>query len=94
MVESKNKVELMWLGHAGFRLRFPTPTGEEFVIYIDPWLKNPQIPDCIKYHNGGVPDDANLVLVSGHFDHVTQSTSVFKASKKPNPMMAAYHGIS
>ena len=70
------------MGHAGFRVSFPSPTGQECVIYIDPWLANPKLPSD---YEGKVPEDANLVLVThGHFDHSTSAPDIIKASKKEN----------
>ncbi len=70
------------MGHAGFRISFPSPTGQECVIYIDPWLANPKLPSD---YEGKVPEDANLVLVThGHFDHSTSAPDIIKASKKEN----------
>ena len=48
------------------------------MIYIDPWLDNPHIPEDLK---GKVPDDADLVLIThGHFDHSSSAPHIIRAS--------------
>lgn len=73
---------LRWLGHAGFRLAFPDAQdpAKTRVVYIDPWLGGPTLPEDLK---NTVPDDADLVLVThGHFDHAGSAPDFVKASKK------------
>eukprot|EP00347_Sterkiella_histriomuscorum_P017783 403348010 len=74
--------KLRWLGHAGFRLQFQDIQNQsiERVVYIDPWLENPKIPDDLK---NIVPDDADLILIThGHFDHSSSAPSMIKKSMK------------
>lgn len=73
---------MRWLGHAGFRLELNS--GKDIqsnkVIYIDPWLDNPHLPEDLK---GKVPEDADVILVThGHFDHSSSAPAILKASKK------------
>ncbi len=64
-------IKITWLGHAAFRIE-----GAGKVIYIDPWLDNPQ-----SVVNWKEVNDANLVLVThDHFDHTGQAVEIVKQS--------------
>ncbi|MDR7539773.1 MAG: MBL fold metallo-hydrolase, partial [Armatimonadota bacterium] len=64
-VDAGKKTKVTWLGHASFRIE--TPRGR--VLYIDPWLKNPQLPAA-----KAKVDRADFVLIThGHFDHVGEA---------------------
>lgn len=55
--------------------------GQQYVIYIDPWLDNPNTPQQFK---GSVPTDADLVLVShGHPESCASAAPLTKTSSKP-----------
>ena len=85
---------IRWLGHAGFRISFPDPSDAsiERVVYIDPWLGNPKLPEDVK---AGVPTDADLVLVThGHFDHSGSAPDFIKNSTKPSPKVVSNYEIS
>lgn len=61
-------VKITWLGHASFKL--VSPGGK--VIYIDPWLGNPNCPaDQTRV------DSADGILVThGHFDHLGDAVEI------------------
>ncbi|CDW88408.1 metallo-beta-lactamase family protein [Stylonychia lemnae] len=85
--------ELRWLGHAGFRLAFPDPKDASVtrVIYFDPWMQNPKLPEDLQ---GTIPTDADLVLVShGHFDHAGSAPDLIKASQKEGVKVVANYEI-
>jgi L-ascorbate metabolism protein UlaG (beta-lactamase superfamily) len=80
--QSNSKVQIRWLGHAGFKITFPDPkdAGVTRTIYVDTWLDGPTSPADVK---GTVPTDADLVLVThGHFDHSVSAPALVKASTK------------
>ena len=87
-------LKIRWLGHAGFRISFSDPKShEERVVYIDPWLENPLLPDDLK--GKPVMTDADLVLVThGHFDHATSAPHIVKASVKPGAKTLSNFEIS
>ena len=65
-------------------MAFPDPTDAsiERVVYFDPWLGGPTLPQDLQ---GQVPDDSDLVIVShGHFDHSGSAAEIVLNSKKPN----------
>ena len=66
-VASAQQVEVLWLGHATFRIT--STTGK--VIVIDPFLKkNPRTP--AKYKDLAAVGKVDLILVThGHPDHVS-----------------------
>ena len=66
-VASAQQVEVLWLGHATFRIT--STTGK--VIVIDPFLKkNPRTP--AKYKDLAAVGKVDLILVThGHSDHVS-----------------------
>ena len=81
-VYQNTSVQIRWLGHAGFRVSFADPRDlqTQRVVYFDPWLGGPTLPEDLK---GKVPDDADLVIVShGHFDHAGSAPEIIKNSKK------------
>lgn len=57
----KNGLKIQWLGHSAFRII--SPKGK--ILYIDPWLDNPNAPP------GAKPVDKAdiIVLTHGHYDH-------------------------
>ena len=64
-------IKITWLGHAAFKIE-----GAGKVIYIDPWLDNPQ-----SVVNWKEIKDANLVLVThDHFDHTGQAAEIVRQS--------------
>ena len=68
-----SNLKIRWLGHAGFRISFnDNLTGQERVIYIDPWFQNPNMPK--DFQNKINQIDADLVLVThGDFDYFTSA---------------------
>ena len=84
-----SRLNIKWLGHAGFRIAFNDPTDAEVerVIYVDTWLQNPKLPADWQ---GKIPDDADLILVThGHFDHAASSPDLAKNSKKAGVKVVA-----
>ena len=81
----------MWLGHAGFKIKFDYE-GTERVVYIDPWIGNPKYPESLK--NGDeapMPTDADLVLIThGHWDHAQHADAIQKASTKSCKIACGY----
>jgi L-ascorbate metabolism protein UlaG (beta-lactamase superfamily) len=73
-VASAQQVEVLWLGHATFRLT--STTGK--VIVIDPFLKkNPRTP--AKYKDLAALGKVDLILIThGHGDHVTDLPELAK----------------
>jgi len=68
------KVEVLWLGHASFRIT--SPGGK--VIVIDPWLQtNPKTPAQFKNLAALGKVDA-LLVTHGHPDHVTDAPALAK----------------
>ena len=68
-MENIDKVQIRWLGHAGFKITIPDPVEARITrnIYIDVWIDAPTGPEDIK---NSIPDDADLILVThGHYDH-------------------------
>ena len=57
----KGKVDLKWLGHAGFKVHFLDAEGVHRNIYIDVWADN---SDCSKKDKENCPNDADLCLVT------------------------------
>ena len=57
----KGKVDLKWLGHAGFKVHFLDAEGIHRNIYIDVWADN---EDCAKKDKDECPNDADLCLVT------------------------------
>ena len=95
MVESAQKSQLQWLGHAGFRLSI-NHEGSEKVIYIDTWLENPKWPAELKDGDGKniKPTDADLILVThGHFDHSSGAQPLVEASKKEGAKIVCIYEI-
>ena len=84
---------IKWLGHAGFRTEFTDHAGAQRVVYFDPWIPNPCLPEDFKE----VPADADLVLVShGHFDHAATAPDIILASipNKPKTSVVANFEIT
>ena len=73
------KVEVLWLGHAAFRIA--TPGGK--VIVIDPALSAiPATPP--EYKNLEALGKVDLLLVThGHWDHITDGPALAKLNKIP-----------
>ena len=73
-VAAAQQVEVLWLGHAAFRLT--STTGK--VIVIDPFLKkNPRTP--AKYKDLSALGKVDLILVThGHQDHLTDLPELVK----------------
>jgi L-ascorbate metabolism protein UlaG (beta-lactamase superfamily) len=73
-VAAAQQVEVLWLGHAAFRIT--STTGK--VIVIDPFLKkNPRTP--AKYKDLAALGKVDLILVThGHQDHVTDLPELAK----------------
>jgi len=69
-----NKVEVLWLGQAAFRIT--TPGGK--VIVTDPWLlKNPLTPP--RYKDLAALGKVDLLLVThGHGDHIADAPALAK----------------
>jgi L-ascorbate metabolism protein UlaG (beta-lactamase superfamily) len=78
------QVEVLWLGHATFRLT--SMTGK--VIVIDPFLKkNPRTP--AKYRDLNALGKVDLILVThGHQDHILDLEELARMSGAP--VVAAY----
>lgn len=77
-----SKLNIKWLGHAGFRIAFNDPNDNalERVVHIDTWLGNPKLP---AEWQGVIPEDTDIMLVThGHFDHSVSAPDIIKASKK------------
>ncbi len=76
MAQTANKTQLLWYGHAAFKIT--TPSGK--VLLLDPWITNPT-------NKNGKEDlatlnRADLILVShGHFDHIGDATEIAKKTK-------------
>lgn len=72
--QAKNKVEILWLGHASVKLT----SIEGKVIVIDPFLKNnPKTPE--QYKNLSALGKVDLILVThGHGDHVSDAAELAK----------------
>lgn len=68
---------LTFFGHAAWRLT--TPKGH--VLFIDPWLTNPQNPDAKKDPVAAVKRCDYILLTHGHFDHVGESVELAKKTK-------------
>ena len=67
------QVELMWLGHATFRVT--TPKGK--VIVIDPSIRNTNAP--VKYRDLKALGKVDLILVThGHGDHIADLEELAK----------------
>jgi len=75
----QGKVEVLWLGHAAFRIA--TPGGK--VIVIDPALSAiPATPP--EYKNLEALGKVDLLLVThGHWDHITDAPAIAKLNKIP-----------
>ena len=75
----QGKVEVLWLGHAAFRIA--TPGGK--VIVIDPALSViPATPP--QYKNLEALGKVDLLLVThGHWDHITDAPAIAKLNKIP-----------
>jgi L-ascorbate metabolism protein UlaG (beta-lactamase superfamily) len=78
-VASAQQVEVLWLGHATFRI---TSTAGK-VIVIDPFLtKNPRTPS--KYKDLKALGKVDLILVThGHVDHVGDLPELAKVTGAP-----------
>ena len=57
----KGKVDLKWMGHAGFKIHFLDAENVHRNIYIDVWADN---KDCSPEDKKDCPNDADLCLVS------------------------------
>ncbi|MGO4384113.1 metal-dependent hydrolase [Specibacter sp. RAF43] len=66
-------IEVTWLGHAAFSIRF-----EEHHVLIDPWLDNPASTGA-KLD----PDPTTLLVTHGHFDHLGQAVELSLAHGIP-----------
>lgn len=70
--------KITWHGHAAFEI--VTPKGA--VLFIDPWLKNPQNPAAKGADPVAKVKKADYILVThGHFDHVGDAVALGKATK-------------
>lgn len=67
-------VDLLWLGHAAFRLTSP----EDKIVYIDPWLENPKSPLQVDQVAGA---DV-LVVTHGHFDHIGNTVEIAEKTRQ------------
>ncbi|MCL4511006.1 MAG: metal-dependent hydrolase [Bacteroidetes bacterium] len=64
----KNGLQIQWLGHAAFKI--VSPGGK--VIFIDPWLDNPNAPP-----NAKPVDRADIIILThGHFDHIGNTVEI------------------
>jgi L-ascorbate metabolism protein UlaG (beta-lactamase superfamily) len=75
-LHAADKTQVTWYGQSAFKI--VTPKG--YVLFVDPWLKNPM------NKNGQEDldsiDRADLILVShGHFDHVGSAAEIAKKTK-------------
>lgn len=57
----KGKVDLKWMGHAGFKIHFMDADNVHRNIYIDVWADN---VDCGKEDKEECPNDADLCLIT------------------------------
>jgi L-ascorbate metabolism protein UlaG (beta-lactamase superfamily) len=75
----QGKVEVLWLGHAAFRI--VSPGGK--VIVVDPALSViPATPP--QYKNPEALGKVDLLLVThGHWDHITDAPAIAKLNKIP-----------
>ena len=75
------KVDIKWMGHAGFKIQFKDEKNMQRVIYIDLWIDNKDITDELK--KKGPPNDCDLALVThGQMDHSMHSPMLLMAGKK------------
>ena len=69
------KLELLWLGQAGFRIK--TPGGK--TIVIDPWLTNgPKAPAPYKTDFKALGQIDMLLVTHGHVDHLGDAPELAK----------------
>jgi L-ascorbate metabolism protein UlaG (beta-lactamase superfamily) len=74
--QTKEKVKVLWFGHAAFQITSPNGT----VIMIDPWIsKNPNTPDSLKDVSQYHPDA--IVLSHSHADHVGDAIEIANTKK-------------
>jgi hypothetical protein len=57
----KGKVDLKWMGHAGFKIHFLDAENVHRNIYIDIWADN---KDCAPEDKKDCPNDADLCLIT------------------------------
>ena len=72
---AQGEVQITWLGHAAFKIR--SPQGK--VVYIDPWLSNPNCPDGEK----NVRQADAILVTHGHFDHLGEAVDLAKSTSAP-----------
>jgi L-ascorbate metabolism protein UlaG (beta-lactamase superfamily) len=76
----KGKVDIKWLGHAGFKIAFKDELDIQRAVYIDIWVDNKDCPDEEKKN---CPNDADLILVTqGQLDHSMHAPYLVMAGKK------------
>ena len=57
----KGKVDLKWMGHAGFKIHFLDKEKVHRNIYIDIWIDN---KNCLLEDKKECPNDCDLALVT------------------------------
>ena len=76
----KGKLDVKWLGHAGFKIHFLDAEDIHRNIYIDIWADNKNCPESDKKTP---PNDADLSLVTaGQLDHSMHAPFLMMAGKR------------
>ena len=72
---ASGKVELLWLGQAGWRIK--TPTGKQIVI--DPWITGgPKAPQQFKNDLSALGPVDLLLVTHAHVDHIGDAPTLAK----------------
>lgn len=81
----KGKVDLKWMGHAGFKIHFLDAENVHRNIYVDIWADN---KDCNEKDKASCPNDADLALVtSGDIMTSFHAPFLIATGKKPERKM-------
>ena len=72
---ASGKVEMLWLGQAGWRIK--TPTGKQIVI--DPWITGgPKAPQQFKNDLSALGPVDLLLVTHAHVDHIGDAPNLAK----------------